>query len=50
MKGSIMAGKQLDVVVEMFRAYLLDQGWSIVEEKDLQNGLQLLVIAGVYVD
>jgi len=30
----------------MFRAYLLDQGWSIVEEKDLQNGLQLLVTDG----
>jgi len=47
MKGSIMAGKQLDVVVEMFRAYLLNQGWSIVEEKDLQNGLQLLVTDGM---
>lgn len=47
MKGSCMAGKQLDVVVEMFRAHLLDQGWSIVEEKDLQNGLQLLVTDGM---
>ncbi|HEX3642712.1 MAG TPA: hypothetical protein VHV10_15610 [Ktedonobacteraceae bacterium] len=42
-----MVGKQLEVVVEMFRAYLLDQGWSIVEEKDLQNGLQLLVTDGI---
>jgi len=42
-----MAGKQLDVVVEMFRAYILDQGWSIVEEKDLQHGLQLLVTDGI---
>jgi len=47
MKGSVMAGKQLDVVVEMFRAYILDRGWSIVEEKDLQNGLQLLVTDGI---
>jgi len=46
MKGSCIVGKPLDVVVEMFRAYLLGQGWSIVEEKDLQNGLQLLVTDG----
>ena len=47
MKGSCIVGKPLDVVVEMFRAYLLGQGWSIVEEKDLQNGLQLLVTDGM---
>jgi ribonuclease HIII len=41
MKGRIMAGKKLDIVVGMFRVYLHDQGWSIVREKELQNGLQL---------
>lgn len=47
MKGNCMSGKQLDVVVEMFRTYILDQGWSIIREKDLQNGLQLLVTDGI---
>ena len=42
-----MAGEKLDVVVGIFRAYLHDQGWSIVREKELQNGLQLLVTDGI---
>ena len=47
MKGNCMSGKKLDMVVGMFRTYILDQGWSIVKEKDLAYGLQLLVTNGI---
>ncbi len=42
-----MAGKQLQAVLHMFRSYILQQSWSISEERDIQNGVQLLVTDGI---
>jgi hypothetical protein len=42
-----MAGKKLQVVVEAFRAYILQNGWSIVLEREIANGLQLVVTDGI---
>lgn len=41
-----MAEELLHSVVELFRMYIQQQSWSIVEEKPVQNGLQLLVTDG----
>ncbi len=41
-----MAGEQLQTVLHMFRTYIDQQNWSISEERDIQNGVQLLVTDG----
>lgn len=41
-----MAGKQLEATVALFRAYIREQKWVIIQEKTIQNGLQLLVTDG----
>jgi hypothetical protein len=42
-ESTIMAGKQLQAVLRVFRTYIVQQGWSIREEREIQNGVQLLV-------
>lgn len=42
-----MAGKQLQAVLRMFRSSILQQGWSLLEEREIQNGVQLLVTDGI---
>ncbi len=41
-----MAEKPLQTTVDLFRAYIRQQNWSIIEEKSVQHGLQLLVTDG----
>src|SRR5262249_22817017 len=41
-----MAKNQLQIVIDLFRTYISEQGWSIREEKEVQNGYQLLVTDG----
>lgn len=41
-----MAEQSLQIVVELFRGYVEQQNWSIIEEKGVQNGLQLLITDG----
>jgi len=41
-----MAEKPLHTTVDLFRAYIRQQNWSIIEEKSVQHGLQLLVTDG----
>ncbi|HEU5384053.1 MAG TPA: hypothetical protein VFV38_52330 [Ktedonobacteraceae bacterium] len=48
MKGNLlMAGKQLPVVLSVFRTYLLQKRWSILNERAIQSGVQLLVTDGL---
>jgi ribonuclease HIII len=42
-----MAGKQLQAVLHVFRSYILQQNWSLSEEREIQNGVQLLVTDGI---
>jgi hypothetical protein len=42
-ESTIMAGKQLQAVLHVFRTYIVQQGWSLREEREIQNGVQLLV-------
>jgi len=42
-----MIGQKLQVVVETFRTYILQKGWSIVLEREILNGLQLVVTDGI---
>jgi hypothetical protein len=44
---SNMAGKQLQVVLGVFRTYILQRGWSILNEREIQSGVQLLVTDGI---
>lgn len=41
-----MVGIQLDTVVKLFQTYSQQRNWSIIEEKPVQNGLQLLITDG----
>jgi hypothetical protein len=42
-----MAGKQLQAVLHLFRTYILQHGWTILEEREIQNGTQLFVTDGM---
>jgi len=42
-----LAGKQLQVVLDVFRTYILQRGWSILNEREIQSGVQLLVTDGI---
>lgn len=42
-----MAGKQLPVVLSMFRTYILQKNWSILNERAIQSGVQILVTDGI---
>ena len=41
-----MAKQQLEAVVNIFHAHFESQGWSTINEKPLQNGLQFTVTDG----
>ena len=41
-----MAGKQLQTVLQQFRTYILQHQWTILEEREIQNGAQLFVTDG----
>ncbi len=43
----MMAGEQLQAVLHLFRTYVLQHGWTILEERDIQNGMQLFVTDGM---
>jgi hypothetical protein len=43
MGGNPMGYKNLQAVVEAFRSYIFRRQWSILAEKALQNGMQLVV-------
>src|SRR5436190_9146963 len=43
MGGYPMGYKNLQAVVEAFRSYIFRRQWSILAEKALQNGMQLVV-------
>ncbi len=42
-----MTGKQLQAVLHLFRTYILQHNWTILEERDIQNGTQLFVTDGM---
>lgn len=42
-----MVGHRLKIVENAFRSYFQQQGWSILKEKEMQNGIQLVVSDGV---
>lgn len=42
-----MAGKQLQGVLGVFRTYILQRGWPILNERAIQSGFQLLVTDGI---
>jgi ribonuclease HIII len=41
-----MAGEKLRIVIDALRQYLFQQQWSIVSEKEVQNGYQFIVTDG----
>ena len=45
--GDEMAEKRLKTVENAFRNYFQQQGWSILREKEVQHGLQLVVTDGM---
>lgn len=45
-ESNAMAGKQLQAVLHIFHSYISQQNWMISEEREIQNGVQLLVTDG----
>lgn len=43
----LMVGKQLPVVLNAFRTYILQKSWSILNERAIQSGVQFLVTDGI---
>src|ERR1700694_505371 len=46
MREAGMAEKQLQTIVELFRTHIRQQNWSIIGEKSVQHGIQLLLTDG----